>query len=239
MAGTRAAVKVDGMNNDLEGAAILFDLDGTLIDTAPDLAAAMNHALVCAGLNEIPPAEVSHLVGYGARRMLERGFAIAAHKPAPPDVMETALDNFLGYYEANIAIHSRPYEGVVDLIGGLRADGAAIAVCTNKREALSRQLIETLAMTGLFDTIVGADTAAAPKPDAAPVRLCMERTGAGRAVFIGDSITDIRAAQAAQIPCLIATFGYGPLDDEADQKIITFDSYGEVSRLIRRALKAA
>ncbi len=225
------------MNNDLSGAAILFDLDGTLVDTAEDLAASMNHALAEAGLGPVPPIEVRHLVGHGARRMLMRGYQIAANRDADDAEIDAALERFLNHYQENIAVHSQPFDGAVEMIERLGEKGARLAICTNKREAMAILLIKTLGLDGLFDTIVGADTTSAAKPDPAPVRLCLERTRAQRGVFIGDSDTDIRAANAASMPCLIARFGYGPLT-LSDQATALFDSYDEAAPLITSALAA-
>ena len=223
------------MAGDLGGATILFDLDGTLVDTAEDLAASMNHALSADGLGPIPPCEVRHLVGYGARRMLMRGYQIALEKDADGDRLDAAFDRFLTHYEANIAVHSRPFAGVVDIIERLRADGARMAVCTNKREAMAALLLEALGLAPLFDFVAGADTAAASKPDPAPVLLCLKKTGAARGVFIGDSDTDIRAAEAAGLPCLIADFGYGPLT-LSDRASKVFSRYCDAEAFIRSML---
>ena len=199
------------MTGTLDGAAVLFDLDGTLVDTAEDLAASMNEALRSFDLAPVPCANVRDLVGHGARAMLVRGFEISSGRTASENELDEALVRFLAHYEDNIAAHSKPFAGVIEMIETLRASGASIAICTNKREHLSRRLIEELGITPLFDAIVGADTTAAAKPDPAPVYFCLDRTGAERAVFIGDSDTDIRAARAAVVPCFIADFGYGPL----------------------------
>lgn len=198
------------MTERLKGATIIFDLDGTLIDTANDLAASMNHALNTDGLAPVPAVEVRHLVGHGARRMLMKGYELSAGRAAEEGELDNALTHFLEHYEDNIAVHSKPFDGVIPVIERMRADGAAATICTNKREKLATLLIKELGITGLFDTIVGADTAGIAKPDPAPVRLCLERTAANRAVFIGDSDTDIRAAEAAKLPCFVAEFGYGP-----------------------------
>ena len=224
------------MAADLAGGALIFDLDGTLVDTVEDLAASMNHALTAAGHDPVPAAQVRHLVGHGARRMLMRGFEVSAGRAAAEVELDAAMLHFLDFYCANIAVHSRPFDHVVEMIEGFIARGARAAICTNKREALARHLIETLGLTPIFDAIVGADTASAAKPDPAPVRLCLEKTAAKRAVFLGDSDTDIRAAAAAGLPCFIADFGYGPvtLGDQA----ALFSSYREAAPLIERALKA-
>ena len=219
----------------LRGTAVLFDLDGTLVDTAADLAASMNHALSVNGVDPVPAERVRGLVGHGARRMLMRGYEIACGRHAEEAELDAALTQFLAHYEANIAEASRPFDGVIEMIEGLRADGASIAICTNKRESMARLLIETLGVAALFDTIVGGDTAAAPKPDAAPVRLCMTRVSSKRGVLIGDSDTDIKAAAAAGMPCVIAEFGYGPLT-LVGQAAAIFSDYESADDLVRAAL---
>ncbi len=223
------------MADGLSGAAVLFDLDGTLVDTATDLAASMNHALASKGLIPIPAAEVRNLVGHGARRMLMRGYQVAAGRDAQESELDDALALFLEHYEANIAVASRPFDGVVEMIEGLRADGALVAICTNKREAMAELLIQSLGLSPLFDVIVGADTASAPKPDAAPVLLCLKRTAATRSVFIGDSDTDIKAAGAAGVPCLVADFGYGPLTLQRQASAV-FSDYSAANEMVRAAL---
>lgn len=222
------------MQPDLAGAAIIFDLDGTVIDTAGDLAAAMNHVLVAAGHAPIPLARVRHLVGHGARAMLTQGLAETGAAPLAGE-MDRHIEAFLDYYLAHIADHSRPFPGALAAIAELRKAGAKCAICTNKREAPSVLLMKTLGVAELFETIVGADTAGAPKPDPAPVRRCLEVTGAKRAVFVGDSDTDIRAAKAAGLPCLVAEFGYGPttLITEAAAR---FGDYRALPALVRGAL---
>lgn len=223
------------MRPDLSDCAIIFDLDGTLVDTAGDLAAAMNVALAAAGRPAIAGARVRNLVGHGARAMLVRGFEETGGAP-PEAEIDAHLDIMLAHYFAHIADHSRPFPGALDAIGELRGRGAKTAICTNKREAPARLLIATLGLAPLFDAIVGMDSAAAPKPDPAPVRLCLSQTGARRAAFVGDSDTDIRAAAAAGLPSFIATFGYGPLTLGAHSTGL-FDDYASLTRLIDEALR--
>ncbi|PQA89649.1 HAD-IA family hydrolase [Hyphococcus luteus] len=223
------------MAEDLRGSALIFDLDGTLVDTVEDLSASMNHVLAAAGLAPVPTGEVRHLVGHGARRMLMRGFLLSAGREAQEGELDDAMTRFLDFYGENIAVHSRPFDHVIEMTEGFLARGARAAICTNKREAMARRLIETLGVAPLFDAIVGADTAEAAKPDPAPVRLCLQEIGAARAAFIGDSDTDIRAAGAAGLPCFVADFGYGPVT-LADRAAV-FSSYREAAPLIEAALK--
>lgn len=214
----------------------MFDLDGTLADTADDLAAAMNAALEAEGLPNVPGGEVRHLVGHGARAMLKRGFEIAGGRVVGEAALDRGLDIFLDYYEANIAVHTRPFDGAIALIDDLRGMGAATAICTNKRERLARALIDALDLTDRFDVIVGADTAAAPKPDGAPVRYCLDKARADRGVLIGDSDTDIKAGAAAGTPVFAATFGYGPLD-LIDAAAGRFSHFSEMKAPLLAALR--
>lgn len=198
------------MRADLPDLAVLFDLDGTLIDTAADLAAAMNHALAAAGRPPVAAGAVRHLVGHGARAMLAEGFSRSGAAPSP-SAMDAHVEVFLAHYLAHIADFSRPFPGAVAAIEKLRGMGAKIAICTNKRERPARLLIETLGLTRHFDAIVGMDTIGVAKPDPAPARLCLQNCKRNRGVFVGDSDTDMATAAAAGMPALAATFGYGPL----------------------------
>lgn len=222
------------MRDNLKGVAVIFDLDGTLIDTAGDLAAAMNHVLLREGLEPIPLAEVRHLVGHGARAMLRRGFEAHGRQP-DDDAMDRHLQLFLDHYYANIAEHSRPFPDAIEAIGRLKEDGAKVAICTNKREEPSRLLLQALRIESLFEAVVGMDTTDKAKPDPKPVRRCLELAGAREGVFIGDSDIDIKAAEAAGLPCLVASFGYGPrlLMGEA---YASFDEYRSLPALVYDAL---
>lgn len=224
------------MTDPLAGAAVIFDLDGTLIDTAGDLAASMNHVLRTNGLTALPPAEVRHLVGHGARAMLVAGFDAAGAPPPSEAEMNAHVEAFLEHYLAHIADLSRPFPGATAALDRLRARGATLAICTNKREGPARMLMTALGLADRFVAIVGGDTAGAAKPDPAPVRLCLERAGTARAVFVGDSDTDIRAAAATGLPCLLATFGYGPAS-LADHASAAFDNFDELDLCAASALE--
>jgi phosphoglycolate phosphatase len=220
---------------DLSSVAVIFDLDGTLVDTAADLAAAMNHVLVDHGHAPVPLDRVRHLVGHGARAMLRRGFAESGVAMSETS-LDSHVDEFLAFYMAHIAVQSHPFPGAVEAILALKAQGATAAICTNKREAWARALIEELGLSGEFSAIVGADTIGLAKPDAAPVLHCLKESGANRGIFIGDSDTDIRAAKAAGMPCLAALFGYGPLSLSHDA-YACFSAYDEVPALVRQAAR--
>ncbi len=194
-------------------AVVVFDLDGTLINTAPDLTDALNYMLGWLGREPVPAAKVIEMVGRGMRNLVERG--LRATGSAPPALLEKALQVFLEYYEAHIADATRPYDGAETALDLLRVRGAQLAICTNKPENLTRKLLAAFGWTERFDSVVGGDTLAVRKPDAAPLREAIQRAGGGRAVLVGDSITDVLTAKAAGLPCLVVTFGFRDRPGEA------------------------
>jgi len=185
---------------------VVFDLDGTLADTAPDLTAALNHALGELGRPPVPAEDVRHMVGHGARALLQRG--LAATGEVSEALIEQGFPIFLAHYEAHIADRSRPFPGVEQALAALEAQGIALAVCTNKLETLTHKFIAAIGWEGRFAAIVGGDTLAVRKPDPAPLLEAIARAGGGPAAFVGDSITDTDTAKAAAIPCIALSFGF-------------------------------
>ena len=188
---------------------IVFDLDGTLIDTAPDLLDSLNHCLRSAEVPEVEPTEIRRFIGQGSRIMIERAFA-AHGKPLADGQLDALQDAFLAHYTVAMPGKSRPYPGVLDAIARFHEAGFMTAVCTNKLEHLSRQLLEALEVAGLFRTICGADTFNHRKPDPRHLLETIELAGGdrNRAVMVGDSRTDIDTAKAAGIPVVAVDFGY-------------------------------
>lgn len=185
----------------------VFDLDGTLIDTAPDLAAALNAGLADEGLAPVTLDEARHAVGHGARVMIER--ALTYHGVAvETERVERMHARFLEFYGANIAVGSLPFPGVEAAMDALAARGIILAVCTNKYEGLAVQLLRTLGMTERFAAIAGGDTYGVSKPDPRHLTQTIAAAGGGHAVMIGDSEADTGAAIAAGIPSIAVTFGY-------------------------------
>jgi phosphoglycolate phosphatase len=204
---------------------VAFDLDGTLVDTAPDLTAALNHALGALGRGAVPAESVRHMVGHGARALLEKG--LAATGGVTPALVDQGFPIFLAHYEAHIADASRPYPGVEAAMDVLADRGVKLAVCTNKLESLARALIESLGWTDRFAAIVGGDTLPVRKPDPAPLFAAIEASGGRPAAFVGDSITDTDTARAAAIPCVAVSFGFSdrpPAQLGADILIDHFDA---------------
>ena len=185
----------------------LFDLDGTLVDTAPDLMRALNHALATMDLRPVDEALTRHWVGHGVRAMLQAAFAHHAQDLAPErvDALEASC---VGYYGAHVADYSRPYPHVMETLAVL-AERAPLAVVTNKPTALSESLLEALDMTRFFGVIVGRGTTAKPKPDAAPALHACESLGVdpASALFVGDSETDVACARTAG--CAVAIYRHG------------------------------
>ena len=187
---------------------ILFDLDGTLVDTAPDLAAAMNHVLALCGRPPLPVDAVRHLVGHGARALISRGLA-ATGDPAP-HLVEQHFGDFLDHYAANIANASRPFDGVEAALEALAGEGCRLAICTNKPTHLAEALIDALGWQGRFAAIIGASSVPVAKPDAGHVHATLAAAGgeASHAAFVGDSATDVGAARNAGLPIVLVSFGF-------------------------------
>ena len=187
---------------------VVFDLDGTLVDTAPDLCASLNHALATLGRPPVPAADVRHMVGHGARKLLEQG--LAASGPMTPALVEAAVPAFLAYYADHIADGSRPFPGVEAALEMLMASGCRLAICTNKPVALSRALVRALGWDERFVANLGFDSVPAAKPD--PGHLFATIAAAGGdpewSAFVGDSITDTATARAAGIPVVAVSFGF-------------------------------
>lgn len=191
--------------------AVIFDLDGTLVDTAPDLLLATNHVLESLGRRPITMDEVRVFVGHGARALLTRGLAATGELPENYDV-EPDYRRFVDYYAENIAEGSAPLPGLIPLLDRLKEAGIAMGVCTNKLEGLSLRLLEALDMLKYFGSVVGPDTVGVAKPDARPFREAVARLGLNnpQALMVGDSETDILTARNAGVPVLAVPFGYTP-----------------------------
>ena len=191
----------------LTDATIVFDLDGTLVNTAPDLTNALNEVLSRRGHAPVSADYIRATVGLGARAMIE---AALARTGAEEDIDEM-LAEFLVHYEENIATESRPFPGAIEVLARLEAAGARLAICTNKREHLTRKLLRALDLDRRFHTIAGRDTFAVGKPSPIPLTgvIAAAAGDTARALLVGDSDVDIRTARAAAVPVLFVSFGYG------------------------------
>ena len=188
---------------------ILFDLDGTLVDSNRDLAPAVNHALATAGYEPIADSEIRNYIGGGAALMLRRALEAKGEQPSEERMAELT-DVLLKHYWAHIADNTVPFDGVIATLEELAAKGCKLAVCTNKLEEPARQLIEALGMTNHFTAIYGGDTCGPgrSKPEPDMLLAAIKDCGGNRAAMVGDSTYDVRAGRNAEVPVVTLSFGY-------------------------------
>jgi phosphoglycolate phosphatase len=193
----------------LKGAVIAFDLDGTLVDTAPDLVGTLNLLLKEEGVAPLGLDAARPFIGRGARWLIERGFS-AAGAPLDEAQVPALFDRFIARYLARIADESRPFPGVVAALDRMLDAGALLAVCTNKRTDLSVALLDALDLSRRFAAVIGADAAPASKPDPRHLTTAIAAAGGtvARAIMVGDAATDAGAARAAGTPLVLVSFGY-------------------------------
>lgn len=206
---------------------IIFDLDGTLIDSLEDLAAATNHMLTSLGRKPVGLEQVRGYVGKGARRLVEQ-----AMPAATIEEIEIGLNVFLTYNEAHIVDRTRLYPGAMETLAALRDSGMTLAVVSNKNVALCRKVLSTLAADGFFATVIGADSLSFRKPSPEPLIMVLRELGvtADRVLMVGDSINDIAAGNAAGIATVGCTFGYGDIA-ELENSTWKIDSIDELLKL--------
>ncbi|MET0443542.1 MAG: HAD family hydrolase [Pseudorhodoplanes sp.] len=218
---------------------IVFDLDGTLVDTAPDLISALNWVLEREGLPPVPLATARTMIGQGARRLIERGLELEGREMTPADVSRLTED-FIAYYGDHIAQESRPFEGLVEALDEMAGRGYRFAVCTNKLEWLSKRLLEALGLTDRFDAICGADTFGVSKPDPVILQQTVARAGGvmSAVVMVGDAGPDVGVARRAGVPVIGVDFGYTevPIADLKPDVVISHmrDLPAAVDRMLAR-----
>lgn len=189
--------------------ALIFDLDGTLADTAPDLLGATNAVLASQGLPRMDLDHLRHMVGFGAKSLIGQAME-AAGRPVAEAEIPPLIEIFLAHYRDHVCEGSRLFAGVGDTLAALKADGARLAVLTNKPQELTDLLLPRLGIDALFGAVYGAGRKPYTKPDPRIFRDVVGDVGGGAAVMIGDSITDLKTARAAQAPCILFSHGYTP-----------------------------
>ena len=203
---------------------VVFDLDGTLVDTAPDLIGALNFVLDREGLPPVPIESARDMIGAGARKLIERGLELDGRSAAHEDITRLTGD-FIDYYAAHIADASRPFEGLEDALDDLQTLGYRFAVCTNKLEWLSKLLLDQLGLSSRFAAICGADTFGVSKPDPVILRQTITRAGGqlSSAIMVGDAGPDIGVARRAGVPVIGVGFGYTavPITDLNPDRLIS------------------
>jgi phosphoglycolate phosphatase len=221
----------------MPAATVVFDLDGTLVDTAPDLVDTLNVVFAREGLPPVPFTTARSLIGGGARRMIERGLK-AEGRAYPPADIDRLFARFIEHYSVHLADRSRPFPALEPALDSLAADGAQLAVCTNKLERLSVKLLDTLGLGHRFRAVCGQDTFGVQKPNPEMLLATIRRAGgdAERAVMVGDSANDIEAARAAGVPVIAVDFGYTetPVSALAPDRIIS--SFEELPAAVRDLL---
>lgn len=213
---------------------IVFDLDGTLIDTAPDLISTLNIILAREGMPPVEYDSARRMIGGGAKAMIERALAAEGRASSKAE-LDRLFAAFIDHYAAHIADHSRPFPELEATLEHLAGEGHRLAVCTNKLEWLSVRLLDMLQLTRHFVTICGQDTFGVQKPDPRMLRLTIERAGGEptRAIMVGDSGTDIRTSRAATVPVIAVDFGYSEVPIALLRPDRTIGSYADLPAAIR------
>jgi phosphoglycolate phosphatase len=224
---------------ELADATIVFDLDGTLVDTAPDLVRALNETMDLEGFPRVKLETVRQFVGQGARVLIERASALHGVTFSGPR-LDQLTNEFIRFYSADIARDSRPFPGVVEALDALAELGAKFAVCTNKRTALSVQLLDALNLSQRFSAIVGADAVTERKPHPEHYRAAVTRAGGvlRRSVMVGDSAADVGAARGAGAPVCVVSFGNSDAGAEKLGADVLLHRFSELTPACRRLLAA-
>ncbi len=216
--------------------AVVFDLDGTLIDSAPDIHAAVNRALTGVGAEALSLAEVTSFIGNGIPTLVER---VMRARDLPATDHPELLKRFSGHYDAAPATLTRPYAGVMDLLAGWSAAGVPMAICTNKPEAPARAILNIMGMAAHFPVVVGGDTLPVRKPDPAPLHYAVEALGAHRVLYVGDSETDAETARRAGLPFALFTEGYRKAPVAELPHDMAFTDFADLPGILDRLLPAA
>jgi phosphoglycolate phosphatase len=211
---------------------LLLDLDGTLVDSVPDLAAALNRLLGARGLAPLTRAETALMVGDGVAKLVERAFAARGREPDADALAEYSAD-----YGAHSAVETTVYPGVASALRALADEGWRLAVCTNKPEAAARSLLSALGLAACFAAIGGGDSFPVRKPDPAHLLATLKAAGgdAAHAVMAGDHANDVAAARGAGLPCIFAAWGYGP-PSMAEGAVAVARDFTELAAMARRLL---
>ena len=216
---------------------VVFDLDGTLAETAPNIMATLNVILQQEGLAALPVERARELVGAGARALIERGFKVSG-RPLDAQRLEELFEEFLLIYAEDVASASHLYDGALDAMDALAEAGYALAVCTNKPILHTRLILEHFGIGGRFAAVAGRDSFPFHKPDPRHLTMTIETAKAdkGRAVMIGDSRTDIATARAAGIPCICVPFGYTDVPIETLEPDLVIQHFAALPEAVSRIL---
>jgi len=216
--------------------AIIFDLDGTLVDSAPDLAVALDLVLEMRGLEPLEVDEVRYMIGAGVPRLIERGFRARGVEMNADSLDEELLDAFLSYYDAHSADLTKIYPGAYQLLESLAASHVKVGLCTNKPTEAAREILASFQIDDYFDSIVGGTSGFAKKPDPAGMNACLAELGvsADQALYVGDSSTDVKTARNAGLPVIVMSYGYERTPADQLGADLVIDSFIELPAAINK-----
>ena len=214
----------------MKKAALLFDLDGTLVDSVPDLARILSALVAEYGAAPFTPAEVAPMVGDGIGPLVRRGLA---SRELPPDDNGAQVARYLALYEAAPVLLTRPYPDVPETLARLRDEGWPLGIVTNKPERVTRLVLETLALAPFFPAVVGGDTTPWKKPDGRPLLAALEALGATEGIFVGDGENDAAAAHEARLPCILLRYGYARRPIETLGAAAILERFDELPAAVR------
>ncbi|AVA21807.1 phosphoglycolate phosphatase [Rhizobium sp. CB3171] len=219
---------------------VVFDLDGTLLDTHADLVESLNHTIAALELAPVSYGDLTYLVGNGAQVMIERACKLRGYI-LKPEELPALLQRFIAHYTETMPGLTQPYPGLLAALEVLKTQGYKFAVCTNKMEALARTLLDRLGLTHYFEAITGGDTFTVRKPNAEHLIGTVERAGGDlrRTVMIGDSINDILVARNAGVPSIAVPFGYSDVSVDTLGPSRVIAHYDELTPALVRDLLAA
>ncbi len=218
--------------------ALIFDLDGTLVDTAPDLLGALNATLIREGRAPVNHSDLRHLVGFGARTMMIEAFKMTGD-PMDEARLPALIDDYIAHYRKHIAVASRPFPGVEETLAALKASGARLGVLTNKPQELTDLLLPALDLAKYFDAVHGAGRFSYNKPDARVFHHVVDELGGGPSLMIGDSATDVATARAASVPVILVSFGYTPEPASTLGGDAVVDRFDEIPARMTELLRSA
>jgi phosphoglycolate phosphatase len=213
--------------------ALIFDLDGTLADTSPDLLGATNAVLAARGRTLLDLAHLRHMVGFGARALIHQAMA-ASGAPAGEEDIPALVEIFLAHYRDHIADGTRLFPGVAETLEDLKAQGARLGVLTNKPQELTDPLLPMLGLGGIFAAVYGAGRKPYTKPDPRIFHDVVAASGGGPAVMIGDSMTDLETARAAGAPCILMSYGFTPVPASELGADIVLDDFAALPDALRQ-----
>ncbi len=219
--------------------AVVFDLDGTLVDSAPDLTAALNLVLEMEGLGALDVDTVRYMIGAGVPKLIERGFREHGVKLDATDLDSDLLDAFLSYYDAHAADLSKVYPGTYGLIEMLCDRSVRIGLCTNKPTEATKAILSSFQIEDCFDSVIGGTSGFPKKPDPAGLNACLEEMGvtASQTLYIGDSSTDMKTARNAGLPVVAMSYGYERIPANELGADMVFDSFKDLQELLEKTVK--